>query len=89
METRLSSQLSKREKEIIALKSSLQASYQDHAAKTQDLNAKVTCAQMSEWHCASCFLILLPVTLLLDSKNCRVPFLFLLSHAPFWHISLT
>ena len=41
METRLSSQLSKREQEMIALQARMQASYQDHVAQTQKLNAKV------------------------------------------------
>lgn len=49
VETRLSSQLNKREQEIIALQARMQASYQDHVAQTQTLNAKVcTCAQMSK-----------------------------------------
>lgn len=42
METRLSSQLSKREQEIIALQARMQASYQDHVAQTQSLNSKVS-----------------------------------------------
>lgn len=42
METRLSSQLSKREQEMIALQARMQASYQDHVAQTQTLNAKVS-----------------------------------------------
>ncbi|KAG9274810.1 ribosome-binding protein 1 isoform X1 [Astyanax mexicanus] len=41
VETRLSSQLSKREQEMIALQARMQASYQDHLAETQQLNAKV------------------------------------------------
>lgn len=41
VETRLSSQLSKREQDIIALQARMQASYQDHLAETQQLNAKV------------------------------------------------
>uniref|UniRef100_A0A8C6SAK2 Ribosome binding protein 1a n=1 Tax=Neogobius melanostomus TaxID=47308 RepID=A0A8C6SAK2_9GOBI len=41
VETRLSSQLSKREQEMIALQARMQASYQDHLAQTQRLNAKV------------------------------------------------
>ncbi|CAL8257921.1 unnamed protein product [Lota lota] len=41
VETRLSSQLSKREQEMIALQARMQASYQDHVAQTQRLNAKV------------------------------------------------
>ncbi|XP_061914446.1 ribosome-binding protein 1a isoform X2 [Entelurus aequoreus] len=41
VETRLSSQLSKREQEMIALQARMQASYQDHVAQTQKLNAKV------------------------------------------------
>lgn len=41
VETRLSSQLSKREQEIIALEARMQASYQDQLAETQQLNAKV------------------------------------------------
>ncbi|XP_029305950.1 ribosome-binding protein 1a isoform X3 [Cottoperca gobio] len=40
VETRLSSQLSKREQEMIALQARMQASYQDHVAQTQELNAK-------------------------------------------------
>lgn len=43
VETRLSSQLSKREQEMIALQARMQASYQDHVAQTQTLNAKVSC----------------------------------------------
>lgn len=42
VETRLSSQLSKREQEMMALQARMQASYQDHVAQTQRLNAKVT-----------------------------------------------
>lgn len=42
VETRLSSQLSKREQEMIALQARMQASYQDHVAQTQVLNAKVS-----------------------------------------------
>ena len=42
VETRLSSQLSKREQEMIALQARMQASYQDHVAQTQNLNAKVS-----------------------------------------------
>lgn len=42
VETRLSSQLSKREQEMIALQARMQASYQDHVAQTQTLNAKVS-----------------------------------------------
>lgn len=42
METRLSSQLSKREQEMIALQARMQASYQDHVAQTQGLTAKVS-----------------------------------------------
>ncbi|KAM9804227.1 ribosome-binding protein 1a [Neosynchiropus ocellatus] len=41
VETRLSSQLSKREQEIIALQARMQASYQDHVSQTQSLNAKI------------------------------------------------
>lgn len=41
VETKLSSQLSKREQEMIALQARMQASYQDHVAQTQRLNAKV------------------------------------------------
>lgn len=41
METRLSSQLNKREKEIIDLKARMHATYQDHVAQTQSLKAKV------------------------------------------------
>uniref|UniRef100_A0A1A7XC55 Ribosome binding protein 1 homolog a (Dog) n=3 Tax=Iconisemion striatum TaxID=60296 RepID=A0A1A7XC55_9TELE len=41
VETRLSSQLSKREQEMIALQARMQASYQDHVAQTQRLNAKI------------------------------------------------
>lgn len=41
VETRLSSQLSKREQEMIALQARMQASYQDHVAQTQALNTKV------------------------------------------------
>lgn len=41
METRLNSQLSKREQEMIALQARMQASYQDHVAQSQRLNAKV------------------------------------------------
>lgn len=41
VETRLSSQLSKREQEMIALQARMQASYQDHVAQTQELNGKV------------------------------------------------
>ncbi|XP_075933321.1 ribosome-binding protein 1a isoform X2 [Anarhichas minor] len=40
VETRLSSQLSKREQEMIALQARMQASYQDHVVQTQELNAK-------------------------------------------------
>lgn len=42
VETRLSSQLSKREQEMVALQARMQASYQDHVAQTQRLNAKVS-----------------------------------------------
>lgn len=42
VETRLSSQLSKREQEMIALQARMQASYQDHVAQTQALNTKVS-----------------------------------------------
>ena len=42
VETRLSSQLSKREQEMIALQARMQASYQDHVGQTQRLNAKVS-----------------------------------------------
>ncbi|XP_030234743.1 ribosome-binding protein 1a isoform X4 [Gadus morhua] len=45
VETRLSSQLSKREQEMIALQARMQASYQDHVAQTQKLNAKVVALQ--------------------------------------------
>ncbi|KAI4884929.1 hypothetical protein NFI96_013221 [Prochilodus magdalenae] len=45
VETRLSSQLSKREQEMIALQARMQASYQDHLAETQQLNAKVAALQ--------------------------------------------
>nr|XP_019944495.1 PREDICTED: ribosome-binding protein 1 [Paralichthys olivaceus] len=45
VETRLSSQLSKREQEMIALQARMQASYQDHVAQTQMLNAKVLSLQ--------------------------------------------
>lgn len=48
VETKLSSQLSKREQEMIALQARMQASYQDHVAQTQTLNAKVSsCKQLS------------------------------------------
>lgn len=42
VETRLSSQLSKREQEMMALQARMQASYQDHVSQTQALNAKVS-----------------------------------------------
>ncbi|XP_070976131.1 ribosome-binding protein 1-like isoform X3 [Oncorhynchus clarkii lewisi] len=45
VETRLSSQLSSREQEMIALQARMQASYQDHVAQTQKLNAKVLSLQ--------------------------------------------
>lgn len=45
VETRLSAQLSKREQEMIALQARMQASYQDHVAQTQRLNAKVLSLQ--------------------------------------------
>ncbi|XP_069001094.1 ribosome-binding protein 1a isoform X3 [Embiotoca jacksoni] len=45
VETRLSSQLSKREQEMIALQARMQASYQDHVAQTQRLNAKIVSLQ--------------------------------------------
>ncbi|XP_070771884.1 ribosome-binding protein 1a [Enoplosus armatus] len=45
VETRLSSQLSKREQETIALQARMQASYQDHVAQTQGLNAKILSLQ--------------------------------------------
>ncbi|XP_078017102.1 ribosome-binding protein 1a isoform X6 [Epinephelus lanceolatus] len=45
VETRLSSQLSKREQEMIALQARMQASYQDHIAQTQGLNAKIVSLQ--------------------------------------------
>ncbi|XP_032397986.1 ribosome-binding protein 1a isoform X3 [Etheostoma spectabile] len=45
VETRLSSQLSKREQEMIALQARMQASYQDHVAQTQGLNAKIVSLQ--------------------------------------------
>ncbi|XP_059215457.1 ribosome-binding protein 1a isoform X2 [Centropristis striata] len=45
VETRLSSLLSKREQEMIALQARMQASYQDHVAQTQGLNAKIVSLQ--------------------------------------------
>ncbi|KAM8859931.1 ribosome-binding protein 1a isoform 2-T2 [Spinachia spinachia] len=45
VETRLSSQLSKREQEMLALQARMQASYQDHVAQTQGLTAKVVSLQ--------------------------------------------
>ncbi|TNN74367.1 Ribosome-binding protein 1 [Liparis tanakae] len=45
VETRLSSQLSKREQEMIALQARMQASYQDHVAQTQGSNAKIVSLQ--------------------------------------------
>uniref|UniRef100_A0A3Q0RDF9 Ribosome binding protein 1a n=1 Tax=Amphilophus citrinellus TaxID=61819 RepID=A0A3Q0RDF9_AMPCI len=45
VETRLSSQLSKREQEMVALQARMQASYQDHVAQTQRLNAKIVSLQ--------------------------------------------
>nr|XP_020456674.1 ribosome-binding protein 1 [Monopterus albus] len=45
VEARLSSQLSKKEQEMIALQARMQASYQDHIAQTQRLNAKVISLQ--------------------------------------------
>ncbi|XP_071250048.1 ribosome-binding protein 1-like isoform X9 [Salvelinus alpinus] len=45
VETRLSSQLSSREQEMIALQARMQASYQDHVAQTQKLTAKVISLQ--------------------------------------------
>ncbi|KAM9364947.1 ribosome-binding protein 1-like [Pholidichthys leucotaenia] len=45
VETKLSSQLSKREQEMIALQARMQASYQDHVAQTQRLNAKILSLQ--------------------------------------------
>ncbi|MEQ2161495.1 hypothetical protein GOODEAATRI_010195 [Goodea atripinnis] len=48
VETRLSSQLSKREQEMIALQARMQASYQDHVAQTQRLNAKVKLAKLRQ-----------------------------------------
>lgn len=51
VETKLSSQLSKREQEMIALQTRMQASYQDHVAQTQRLNAKVGCVNFSvQWN---------------------------------------
>lgn len=47
VETKLSSQLSKREQEMIALQARMQASYQDHVAQTQRLNAKVGSSSIS------------------------------------------
>lgn len=41
VETRLNSQLSKKEQEMTALQARMQASYQDHVTQTQRLNAKV------------------------------------------------
>ncbi|KAG9335844.1 hypothetical protein JZ751_003599 [Albula glossodonta] len=41
VETRLSSQLSAREQEMIALQARMQSSYQDHVTHTQQLNAKI------------------------------------------------
>lgn len=69
VETRLSSQLNKREQEIIALQARMQASYQDHVAQTQALNAKV-CTSMSKGGIE--FLIVL-----LDDKIAGFPPLFL------------
>ncbi|KAJ8013523.1 hypothetical protein DPEC_G00030660 [Dallia pectoralis] len=43
VETRLSSQLSSREQEMNSLQARMQASYQDHLAQTQKLNAKAFC----------------------------------------------
>lgn len=64
VETRLSSQLSKREQEMIALQARMQASYQDHVAQTQKLNAKVSCnflnVQLRFVHLSMHFLRLLP-----------------------------
>ncbi|TRY96127.1 hypothetical protein DNTS_015947, partial [Danionella cerebrum] len=45
IETRLSSQLSKREQDLIALKARMQGSHQDHLAETQQLNAKIKALQ--------------------------------------------
>ncbi|KAL0964825.1 hypothetical protein UPYG_G00329510 [Umbra pygmaea] len=45
VETRLSSQLSSREQEMIALQARMQASYQDHLAQTQTLNTKIVSLQ--------------------------------------------
>ncbi|XP_019902742.3 ribosome-binding protein 1 [Esox lucius] len=45
VETRLSSQLSSREQEMIALQARMQASYQDHLAQTQNLNTKILSLQ--------------------------------------------
>uniref|UniRef100_A0A3B3QCQ0 Ribosome binding protein 1a n=1 Tax=Paramormyrops kingsleyae TaxID=1676925 RepID=A0A3B3QCQ0_9TELE len=45
VETRLSSQLSSREQEMKALQARMQASYQDHVAETQRLNAKIQSLQ--------------------------------------------
>ncbi|KAM3863035.1 ribosome-binding protein 1a [Diretmus argenteus] len=45
VENRLSSQLNKREVEMIALQARMQASYQDHVAQTQRLSAKVLSLQ--------------------------------------------
>ncbi|XP_056291623.1 ribosome-binding protein 1a isoform X2 [Pseudoliparis swirei] len=45
VETRLSSQLSKREQEMIALQARMQASYEDHVAQTQGSNAKIVSLQ--------------------------------------------
>uniref|UniRef100_A0A8C9UZ85 Ribosome binding protein 1 n=1 Tax=Scleropages formosus TaxID=113540 RepID=A0A8C9UZ85_SCLFO len=45
VETRLSSQLSSREQEIKAFQARMQASYQDHVAETQKLNAKIQSLQ--------------------------------------------
>jgi len=41
VETRLSSQLSKQEQEMNALRARMQASYQDQVAQAQRLNTKV------------------------------------------------
>lgn len=50
VETRLSSQLSKREQEMIALQARMQASYQDHVAQTQMLNSKVSYTSTEIFH---------------------------------------
>lgn len=59
METRLSSQLSKRQQEMNALQDRMKESYQDHVTTTQKLKAKVrSLTQLLQFRFCSDFVVL-------------------------------